>query len=217
MATVKNGVVTARKEGVAYIYAANSSGVKGGMQIYVYENSKKPYLDDLSFSGGDVRLKDENGGWLNEKDPNGGRVSEQFSRTRWDYGVFQSFSSGATSRYTVTPSYDSEKYTLVYYVNGEKQDKIGLRTEAILMLYCGETDVAFRLQDKQDENCFTEYHIHFWRDYSTNGRFSKLVASPVGRMRDDSMTFTMENALNASYYFQEGLGLQRSCQREDRF
>ena len=64
VATVKNGVVTARKEGVAYIYAANSSGVKGGMQIYVYENSKKPYLDDLSFSGGDVRLKDENGGWL---------------------------------------------------------------------------------------------------------------------------------------------------------
>ena len=206
VATVKNGVVTARKEGVAYIHATSSSGVKGGMKIYVYENSKKPYLDDLSFSGGDVRLKDENGGWLNEKDPNGGKLSEQFSRTRWDYGVFQSFSSGETRSYTVTPSYDSEKYTLVYYVNGEKQDEIASGTKATLMLKCGETDAAFRLQDKQDENCFTEYHIHFWRDYSANGRFSKLVASPVGRMRDDSMTFTMENALNASYYFQEGLG-----------
>ena len=206
VATVKNGVVTARKEGVAYIYATSSSGVKGGMQIYVYENSKKPYLDDLSFSGGDVRLKDENGGWLNEKDPNGGRVSEQFSRTRWDYGVYLSFSSGVVSTYRVTPSYDNEKYTLAYYVNGEKQDEIASGAETTLELYCGETDAAFRLQDKQDENCFTEYHIHFWRDYSTNGKFSKLVASPVGRMRDASMTFTMENALNASYYFQEGLG-----------
>ena len=206
VATVRNGVVTARKEGVAYIYATSSSGVKGGMQVYVYENSKKPYLDDLSFSSGNVRLKDENGGWLNEKDPNGGQVSEQFSRTRWDYGVYISFSSGETSRYAVTPSYDSEKYTLTYYVNGEKQNEIVSGTETILMLYCGETDVAFRLQDKQDENCFTEYHIHFWRDYSTNGKFSKLIVTPATRMRDVSMAFTMENAMAVSYYFQEGIG-----------
>ena len=202
VATVKNGVVTARKPGYAMVYATNGNKDVGGIKVYVYENDKKPYLDNLTLTNGSNRKAGENGTWLNEKDTDANSTSREFSRTRWDYGIYTTYSSSFYFR--TTPTFDENKYKLDYYVNGEKKDTISSGKELSIAITSGETDVAFRLYAKNDENLYTEYHVHIWEDYSSSGNFTALKVAPTDRIASSATTFTLENSQRTGTYYNEG-------------
>lgn len=204
VATVKDGVVTARKTGYATITATDTTGGKAGeIRVYVYENDKKPYMDNLTLTSGSNRKAGENGTWLNEKDTDADSTSRAFSRTRWDYGIYTAYSNSFAFR--TTPTFNEEKYKLDYYVNGEKKDTIASGKELSVTVPCGETDVAFRLYAKSDKNLYTEYHVHIWQDYSTSGTFTALKVAPTDRIVSSTATFTLENSLRAGTYYTEGI------------
>ena len=93
VATVKNGVVTARKPGYAMVYATNGNKDVGGIKVYVYENDKKPYLDNLTLTNGSNRKAGENGTWLNEKDTDA--IDIHVQNAAQDISVFTAISEDA--------------------------------------------------------------------------------------------------------------------------
>lgn len=169
-----SGKITAQGVGSAYIYAEDSNGAKGSIQVRV-GSEETPYFDSFElYSSAFV-----SGEWTTGK---------TFVRDQKEYNLnFRYYSTSAVSIQSGT-SYDTNKYTATAtYVdlNGETKTvavNSGSST-SLANLGFGTTDVTVSLADKSNSEKHTDYVFHITRPRDTTKaiKSSGIVLVPDGR------------------------------------
>ncbi len=169
-----NGKITAQGIGSAYVYAQDSNGTKGGIQVKV-GSEETPYFDSFEL----YSYAFVSGEWTTGK---------TFARDQKEYNLnFRYYSTSAVSIQSGTV-YDTDKYTAAATytdLNGETKTvaiSSGASTN-LANIGFGTTDITVSLTDKSNSEKHTDYVFHITRPRDTTKavKSSGVVLVPEGR------------------------------------
>ncbi len=169
-----SGKITAQGVGSAYVYAEDTNGAKGGIQVKV-GSEETPYFDSFEL----YSYAFVSGEWT---------TGTTFVRDQKEYNLnFRYYSTSSVSIQSTT-AYDTDKYTATATytdLNGETKTvavNSGAST-SLANIGFGTTDITVSLTDKSNSEKHNDYVFHITRprDTAKAMKSSGIVLVPEGR------------------------------------